>query len=94
MIVKQHKSGDKIIIAICDKELIGQKFTESRLQLDLTSDFYNGTEIDELEVLDLINNAYIINAVGNNTIKFLIQNKVISEFKTIQKIPYVQVLLA
>ncbi len=40
MIVNIHKTSDgRRIIAVCDSELIGKKFEEHNLQLDLTSNF-------------------------------------------------------
>ena len=47
MIVKKHITQDKrLILAVCDKELLGRCFEESSLQLDLRGEFYNGEEKD------------------------------------------------
>jgi hypothetical protein len=43
MILKEHKSHDgKCVIALCDDDILGKKFEENGLQLDLTSSFYKG----------------------------------------------------
>ena len=45
MIVKIHKMPDgRSVIAVCDSNLLGKKFEEKNLQLDLTADFYKGSE--------------------------------------------------
>ena len=50
MIVKIHKTRDRRkIIAVCDENLIGKRFEEREMQLDLSSDFYNGELMNEEE---------------------------------------------
>ena len=42
MIVKVHRTPDgRRLIAVCDNNLLGKKFEENDLQLDLTSNFLN-----------------------------------------------------
>lgn len=69
MIVKTHTTSDnRLILTICDDELIGKKYGEGEKQLDLTSDFYKGNKMAEKEIIKLIEKAYIINAVGKNSV--------------------------
>lgn len=43
MIVKMHKTQDnRIVLAVCDNDLLDKKFEEGKMQLDLTSYFYKG----------------------------------------------------
>ena len=96
MIVKKHINDRRLILAICDTDLIGKIFKEKKLQLDLSSDFYNGDEISEFELDSLVKKAYIINAVGKTSIGSLIKNKIISkeDVKYVKNIPYAQVMFA
>jgi hypothetical protein len=96
MICKLHKTLEgQIIIALCDSELLGKKFTQDELQLDLTSDFYKGEKKTEQETLNLIKEAYIINAVGKTCIEFLLKNKLIEQQNiiTIDNIPHAQCVI-
>ena len=96
MLIKIHKTPDrKKMIAICDSNLIGKKFEEKGLQLDLRGDFYNGDELPEEEIRKVIKRAYIINAVGEKSVKFLITEKIIDKKNiiTIKKIPHAQAML-
>jgi len=92
MIVKVHKRADKTIVAICDDDLLGKKFEQGELQLDLTSNFYKGEKIDDKEACDLIRNADIVNLVGEKAIKLGIQEGVIEEdhILKIDNIPHAQ----
>jgi hypothetical protein len=91
MIVKIHKnSNGQLVLAVCDKDLLGKKFEEGNKQLDLTSDFYKGQEKNEKEVADLMRNAYMVNVVGEKSIKIVLKENLITRenISLIAKIPY------
>jgi uncharacterized protein len=93
MIIKIHKTEDgKLMLAVCDSDLINKKFEEGNKQLDLSSDFYKGEEKSNLEIKKLIKNAYILNIVGKNSINFAINENFISGdyVEEIAGIPYAQ----
>tara|TARA_Y100000310_G_C20649588_1_gene798607 strand:+ start:1772 stop:2065 length:294 start_codon:yes stop_codon:yes gene_type:complete len=95
MLVKIHKQQGKSIIAICDKELIGQNYEENNLQLDLTSDFYKGEEKTVEHIADVLRNCDIINLVGKKSIQLGLKEGILTddEIKTIQGVPHAQVVL-
>ena len=94
MIVKLHKSDGNTIVAVCDKELIDQKFEEGNKQLDLTSSFYKGEEKTPIEIGDLIRNGDIINLVGEKSIKLGLKEEIIDELNIIRikNIPHAQAI--
>jgi hypothetical protein len=53
MIVKIHEAY-RNVVAICDSEILGKKFEEGRLQLDLSGSFFMGEEKTEEEVREII----------------------------------------
>ena len=95
MILKLHKKDESIIAAVCDSDLLGKKYEEGNLQLDLTSDFYNGEEKDNMTVGDTIRNADHVNLVGENAVKLGLEEGIIDEehIKKIAGIPYAQAVL-
>jgi len=96
MIVKVHKSHDgRAVIALCDSNLLGKKFEQGNLQLDLTSEFYNGEEKSKEEILKLLRQPCHVNAVGKESINFLKEKGLISKENiiTIADIPHVEVVL-
>ncbi len=92
MIVKTHETKNGVIVAVVDKELIGQKVEEGDLQLDLNSSYYKGELKTPDEVGDLIRNAYGVNIVGEHSIKLALEEGIIDEsmIKKISGIPYYQ----
>ncbi len=95
ILVKEHKSLNSLIISVCDSNIIGEKFEENNLQLDLTGDFYKGEELPENKLLKLISKADNIMFVGEESIQFALKNDLAEQenIKKIKKIPHLQVLL-
>ena len=95
MIVKIHKKDEKTIVAVCDDELLGKKFEENGLQLDLSSDFYKGEQLQSQEVGDIIRNGDIVNLVGTQSVELGIKEGIIEEeqVKKIQGIPHAQAVI-
>jgi uncharacterized protein len=95
MIVNIHMSEGRIILAICDNNLVGKKFSENDLQLDLSSNFYKGKEMDIDKLRGLVKKAYMINAVGSDSVTFLIKEGIIEKKNIIKvkNIPHAQYVL-
>lgn len=95
MIVKVHQTDNGTLVAICDSELLGKKFEDGKLQIDLTGDFFAGQEMDEDHAGDLLRNSYTFNLVGDKSIKLGLKEEVIGEndIKTIAGIPHAQGIL-
>ena len=96
MILKLHKTRDgKKIAAVCDSDLIGKKFEEKKLQLDLSSNFYKGEEKSEEEVRELVKDSYIVNIVGKKSISLAIRLGLVSKKNIIKikKVPHAQAIL-
>jgi hypothetical protein len=92
--IHTHKDG-KILIAVADTAIVGKRFEEGVLQLDLTGDFYKGTEKSAEEIGDLMRNADFVNLVGEEAIKLGLAEEVIDEaaVRRVQGIPFAQGIL-
>ena len=65
------KQGDDILLAICDYKVLDKTFESGELTIAV-SEFYKGNKCDEKDVIKLAKKSTIINAVGNDIIKLLI----------------------
>jgi len=96
MIVNIHKTQDgKKIVAVCDEDLIGKRFKEGNIQLDLSSDFYKGEKKNEEEIKKMFDDAYIVNMVGEKSVDLGKKAGIILEDNVlyVQKIPHAQAIL-
>lgn len=98
MFFKIHKSY-RIVVAICDSELVGKYFEEGMFQLDVKESFYKGQEAEEEEMARIIKRMSVedstFNIVGEKSISLAIDLGLIPEegIKRIQNIPFAMVLL-
>lgn len=98
MLVKIHKSY-RNVVAICDSNLLGKKFEQGNLQLDLTTEFFKGEKMTEKQVLEIIEDAVredaSFNIVGEKSVACALKTSIISKkgIKKIQGIPIALTLL-
>ena len=82
MLVKIH-NGSRLVVAICDSDLIDKKFEEGKLQIDLTTGFFKGDEKTEEEVREIIEDARredaCFNIVGKKSVRLAKEGGVVKE---------------
>lgn len=95
MYIKVHKLHERVIVAICDDNLLGKKFEEKDHVLEISERFFKGKKESKENITLLIKKAHIINLVGKESVQFGIQNKIIDKnnIKTVKNIPHVQAIL-
>ncbi len=96
MIIKKHIDREgKIILAVCDSSVKGKCFREDGLQLDLNSNFYDGDEKSEEDILRMFKDAYIINLAGEKAVALGIESGIVDKEKIIMisGVPHAEVVL-
>jgi len=80
------------LIVLCDRKLIG-KTLDKEVGFFVEPNFFKGEEKGINEILDALKNSTIINALGKESIKLLLDNNIISKENVINigKTPHVQV---
>ncbi|MBU2576110.1 MAG: DUF424 family protein [Nanoarchaeota archaeon] len=72
ILFKIHKSY-RLVVAICDKDVYGRILSEGIKQLDLTGPFFQGDEVDEVElkekIIDCTKEDATFNIVGEKSIR-------------------------
>ena len=96
MWVKIHTSaGSRKIIAICDKDLLGKKVEEGRLQLDINEHFYKGEKKTKKEIVPLLKGSFILNLVGEGAVALGIELGLVDKLHVlyIKGIPHAQAVV-
>ena len=78
ILLNVNKSSSGNIVTLCDENLIGKKFEEGDLQLNVSERFYKGSVLPESEILATLKNAENINIVGEHSIGFCLKAKIIT----------------
>ena len=98
MLIKKHSSYRQVIV-ICDKELIGKKFEQGKLSLEITENFFKGEEKSEQEILRMIEIAAAedatFNIVGEKSVALSLKAGIIKQegIMRIQSVPVALILL-
>jgi len=96
--MKTHKirfnNKEELLLALCDEDIIGKKFEEGDKQLFVNPRFYEGVKVTPQELTILLEKALIVNAVGEKTIQFLLDKRLVHEEGVIriQGVPHAQIL--
>ena len=98
MLVKVHKSYREIV-AVCDSDLLGKVFEEGIRIIDVRESFYNGEEVSEKEVLELMIDMSKEDAnfsiVGKESVQIALKAGIIDKegIIKVQGIPFALVLM-
>lgn len=92
--VRVYRHRGEVVVAACDKELMGRKLREGKLKLDVCSSFYEGEDADEEMLLNRLRNATIANLVGEKTVRIATQHGLVNEdcVLRIEGVPHVQLV--
>ena len=87
------------VVAICDSNLLGEKFQEDKFQLDIKESFFGGEETTEEEVIEIMKQKSAedatFNIIGKESINTALKAGIISpeHIKKIRKIPFSLILI-
>lgn len=88
---KSYNVKGELMLAACDKDIVGKVFIEKDIQLEVKESFYKGDHVDAQELRDLLEKATIVNLIGVRCVNVaekmgLVENKIL-----VQGIPHVQI---
>ena len=94
MYIKTYHSGSEVLVAVCDRELVGRSFKDGNLHLTVSERFYKGAEATEDEVIGSLRHATIANLVGQRSIQCALDHKFIEEASilVVDGVPHAQML--
>lgn len=69
---------DDSVVAVCDEDILGKKFFENDLVVDVDAGFFGGKPASLDDVVDAVRGATSVNAVGNDVVGLLVERGVVS----------------
>ena len=75
---RPHGGMSRVVVALCDSELLGKIYTQGERVLDLKNyrGFYEGAAVTEIEAIELLRMADNANIVGEKSVRrFLNRNE-------------------
>ena len=95
ILVKEHFLPDRrVILVLCDEDILGKIYEEGKKVLDLTSSYFKGELIDLNIIEKKTKRAYIVNVSGKNSIAYALEHNLIYESDIVyfDKIPHAESL--
>jgi hypothetical protein len=92
MYLKIHKAQGHIIVAVCDKEIIGKKICDGELEIEISERFYKGRSATDREVIEALKSATAANLFGEKAVAIALENGLIEKQNVlwINGIPHAQ----
>lgn len=93
--LKETRREDEYIVAICDKEILGENFEEGERQLHVSEYFYKGELVSLEEGLQAMERATIANIVGEKIVSGALKAQLIHKngIIRIQNVPHAQLVV-
>ncbi|VVB69138.1 Uncharacterised protein [uncultured archaeon] len=73
MYLKTYRHGAEVLIAVCDIDILGKKFAEGHLQIEVSSDFFGRELASESQVESALYGATMANLVGCRAVEHAIR---------------------
>ena len=78
--VKMHRGADgRMVLAACDESTLGCSYAEGKLRLKVHESFYRDEVVSEAVLISMMEEADIMNLVGEDTISLAIGEGYVDE---------------
>jgi hypothetical protein len=84
MILKERDTGEGLLVAVCDTDVLGETFETDELTFTVTEEFYGGDEADEDEVVSSLNRADVANIVGTDAVALAVEAGFVDEANVLE----------
>jgi hypothetical protein len=82
--VKIHKQGEKIVVGVCDCDVLGCSFRDDVRKIDVKEGFYESEVLTIAEALKLLAKAPNINVVGEKIVKALLKANIVNQYNVVR----------
>lgn len=84
MILKERDTGEGLLVAVCDDDVLGETFENGDLSFTVSEEFYGGDEADEDEVLSSLTRANVANIVGTDAVALAVDAGFVDETNVLE----------
>ena len=88
------KTGNRVLLAVCDAEIIGRTLRKGKVVFHVKEEFYKGTKTSIGDAIALIENSSIVNLIGKNIVQKAIEKGYVhpEAVLSIEGIPHAQIV--
>jgi uncharacterized protein len=95
MIVSEKPGPHGMLLVVTDEEILGKKFEEGKVQLDLTQEFYQGIAKTKEEIKKIIPQSRHLHLTGKQAVALAVELNLIESPKIlfVQGIPHAEIVM-
>ena len=82
--IKIIETPKEIVVAVCDEDILGKKFEEGEIFIEVLESFYRGELMNSSECVECMKKATILNLVGMNIVGMAIELGFIDEKRVLK----------
>lgn len=92
--INLRKLEKRILLAICDADVLGKTLKHGKIVFQIREEFYKGSLVSLEEAIDLIQQSTIINMVGRRIVKKALEKGLVhpDAVLEIEGIPHAQIV--
>lgn len=92
--LKVYRVSGEVMVALCDEDLLGSKFSSRGLTLHVNPEFYGGELVGEEEAIEALKSATIANIVGVKSVELALREGIVHEDSVVYigGVPHVQMV--
>lgn len=79
MILRERETEQGLLVAVCDSDVLGERFEDGDVSITVTEEFYAGEEADETAVIESLTRAAIANIVGTRAVALAVEEGIIDD---------------
>ncbi|SNZ17201.1 hypothetical protein SAMN06269185_2923 [Natronoarchaeum philippinense] len=79
MILNERETDEGLLVAVCDRDALGETYESGEMSLTVTEEFYGGERVDEEAVVESLARANVANIVGTESVELAIEHGFVEE---------------
>ncbi len=93
--IKTHRKEGDVLVAACDKDILGKTIRHGELELEVKKTFYHEEECGVEELIAALKEATVANLMGNRVVDAAIEHGFVDEdnVRDINGIKHAQIVL-
>ncbi|WP_263019869.1 DUF424 domain-containing protein [Natronobiforma cellulositropha] len=84
MLVAERETEEGLLVAVCDRDILGETFETEAISFTVTEEFYGGEEADEETVVDSLARAAVANIVGTHAVEVAVEAGFVDEANVLE----------
>ena len=79
MILNERETDEGLLVAVCDRDALGETYESGEMSLTVTEEFYGGERVAEEAVVESLARANVANIVGRESVELAIEHGFVEE---------------